>query len=93
MVILVFVIPVFAMQLDFNHWLQQAITLLVIACPCALVISTPVAIYAAIGNTSVKGALVKGGKYIEALASIKAIALDKTRTITLEINRVGYFSH
>jgi len=82
MAILVFVIPVFAMQLDFNHWLQQAITLLVIACPCALVISTPVAIYAAIGNASVKGALVKGGKYIEALASIKAIALDKTRTIT-----------
>ncbi len=80
--ILVFVIPVFAMQLDFNHWLQQAITLLVIACPCALVISTPVAIYAAIGNASAKGALVKGGKYIEALASIKAIALDKTRTIT-----------
>ena len=82
MAILVFVIPVFAMQLDFNHWLQQAITLLVIACPCALVISTPVAIYAAIGNASAKGALVKGGKYIEALANIKAIALDKTRTIT-----------
>ena len=75
--ILVFAIPVFILHLDFNHWLQQAITLLVIACPCALVISTPVAIYAAIGN-----ALVKGGKYIEALASIKAIALDKTRTIT-----------
>jgi Cd2+/Zn2+-exporting ATPase len=69
MAILVFAIPVFILQLDFNHWLQQAITLLVIACPCALVISTPVAIYAAIGNASAKGALVKGGKYIEALAS------------------------
>ncbi|MBP7644911.1 MAG: cation-translocating P-type ATPase [Saprospiraceae bacterium] len=80
--ILVFAIPVFILHLDFNHWLQQAITLLVIACPCALVISTPVAIYAAIGNATSKGALVKGGKYIEALASIKAIALDKTRTIT-----------
>jgi len=80
--ILVFAIPVFIFHLDFNHWLQQAITLLVIACPCALVISTPVAIYAAIGNATSKGALVKGGKYIEALASIKAIALDKTRTIT-----------
>lgn len=79
---LLFVIPVFFLHKDFNHWLQQAITLLVIACPCALVISTPVAIYAAIGNASSKGALVKGGKYIEALASIKAIALDKTRTIT-----------
>lgn len=82
MAILVFTIPVFFLHLDLNHWLQQAITLLVIACPCALVISTPVAIYAAIGNASAKGALVKGGKYIEALASIKAIALDKTRTIT-----------
>ncbi|HLP32736.1 MAG TPA: cation-translocating P-type ATPase, partial [Bacteroidia bacterium] len=80
--VLLFVVPVFILQLDLNHWLQQAITLLVIACPCALVISTPVAIYAAIGNASSKGALVKGGKYIEALASIKAIALDKTRTIT-----------
>jgi Cd2+/Zn2+-exporting ATPase len=62
--------------------LNQAITLLVIACPCALVISTPVAIYAAIGNASVKGALIKGGKYIESMANLKAIALDKTRTIT-----------
>ncbi|MEI2696216.1 MAG: cation-translocating P-type ATPase [Saprospiraceae bacterium] len=80
--VLMFVIPVFVLNLDFNHWLLQAITLLVIACPCALVISTPVAIYSAIGNASAKGALIKGGKYIEALASIKAIALDKTRTIT-----------
>ncbi len=80
--ILLFVVPVFFLNLDFNHWLQQAITLLVIGCPCALVVSTPVAIYAAIGNASAKGVLVKGGKYIEALSSIKAIALDKTRTIT-----------
>lgn len=80
--ILLFFIPVFVMDKDLNHWLQQAITLLVIACPCALVISTPVAIYAAIGNASAKGALVKGGKYLEALANIRAIALDKTRTIT-----------
>jgi Cd2+/Zn2+-exporting ATPase len=79
---LVFAIPVFVLNQNINHWLQQAITLLVIACPCALVISTPVAIYAAIGNASSKGALIKGGKYIEALAKIKVIALDKTRTIT-----------
>ncbi len=80
--VLMYVIPVFVLNLDNNLWLLQAITLLVIACPCALVISTPVAIYAAIGNASAKGALIKGGKYIEALAKIKAIALDKTRTIT-----------
>ncbi|MFN5444085.1 MAG: heavy metal translocating P-type ATPase [Crocinitomicaceae bacterium] len=80
--LLLLVVPVVFFQQDFNHWLQQSITLLVIACPCALVISTPVAIYGAIGNASSKGALVKGGKYIEGLAQIKAIALDKTRTIT-----------
>lgn len=80
--VLIFVIPVFVMHQNFDHWLLQAVTLLVIACPCALVISTPVAIYAAIGNASSKGILVKGGKYIEAMARIKAIALDKTRTIT-----------
>jgi Cd2+/Zn2+-exporting ATPase len=80
--ILIFTVPVFVMGLDFNHWLNQAVTLLVIACPCALVISTPVAIYAAIGNASAKGALVKGGKYIEALSQIQAIAVDKTRTVT-----------
>lgn len=80
--VLVFVIPVYILQLDFDTWLKQAITLLVISCPCALVISTPVAIYAAIGNASAKGALIKGGKYLEAMARIKAVALDKTRTIT-----------
>lgn len=76
------IVPVFLLKQDFNHWLQQAITLLVIACPCALVISTPVAIFAAIGNASTKGALVKGGKFIEALARLRVLALDKTRTIT-----------
>lgn len=76
------IVPVFLLKQDFSHWLQQAITLLVIACPCALVISTPVAIFAAIGNASTKGALVKGGKFIEALARIRVLALDKTRTIT-----------
>ncbi len=80
--VLVFVIPVFIFHKDFHIWLNQAVTLLVIACPCALVISTPVAIYAAIGNASSKGALIKGGKYLETLAGIKAIGLDKTRTIT-----------
>jgi Cd2+/Zn2+-exporting ATPase len=80
--VLIFAVPVFILGRDLNHWLEQAITLLVISCPCALVISTPVAIYAAIGNASSKGAIVKGGKYLEALADIGAIGLDKTRTVT-----------
>lgn len=81
--LLLLIIPIFLFKQDFDHCLQQAITLLVIACPCALVISTPVAIYAALYNATRKGALIKGGKYIEALAQIKAIGLDKTRTITV----------
>ncbi len=80
--LLLFVIPVFIFGQDLTHWLNQAITLLVISCPCALVISTPVAIYAAIGNASTKGILIKGSKYLESMAEIKAIGLDKTRTIT-----------
>jgi Cd2+/Zn2+-exporting ATPase len=79
---LLFVIPVFVLKQDMNHWIEQAITLLVIACPCALVISTPVAIYAAIGNASSRGVIIKGGKFLELLADVKAICLDKTRTIT-----------
>jgi Cd2+/Zn2+-exporting ATPase len=79
---LIYLIPVLILHLPVSVWLNQAITLLVIACPCALVISTPVAIYAAIGNASSKGAIIKGGKYLEQLASLRALALDKTRTIT-----------
>ena len=80
--LLVLGIPTLIGNGEFNHWLQQAITLLVIACPCALVISTPVAIYAAIGNASARGILIKGGLYLEAMSTIKVICLDKTRTIT-----------
>ena len=75
-------IPTLIFGLPFNPWFEQAITILVIACPCALVISTPISIYASIGNASAKGALVKGGKYIEAIGRVKAVAMDKTRTLT-----------
>ena len=75
-------VPTFLFGQPFNLWFEQAITILVIACPCALVISTPISIYGAIGNASARGALVKGGKYIEAIGQIKAVAMDKTRTLT-----------
>lgn len=81
--ILVLAIPVLFFNGDFDEWLLMSLTLLVIACPCALVISTPISIYSAVGNASSKGLLIKGGKYLEAMGKIKAIAMDKTRTITL----------
>lgn len=80
--VLIFVIPVFFLNGEYHEWLLMSLTLLVISCPCALVISTPVSIYSAIGNASSKGILIKGGKYLEDIGKIKAIALDKTRTIT-----------
>ncbi len=79
---LLIAVPTIILGLPFNPWFEQAITILVIACPCALVISTPISIYASIGNASARGALIKGGKYIEAIGQVKAIAMDKTRTLT-----------
>lgn len=67
----------------FDQGFADALALLVIACPCALVISTPISIFSAIGNASSSGALVKGGRYLEAIGQIKAMAIDKTRTLTI----------
>eukprot|EP01034_Spumella_vulgaris_P020455 gene20455-26206_t len=62
--------------------IYKALVLLVIACPCALVISTPVTVVSALAAAARRGILIKGGTYIEEARKIRAIALDKTGTIT-----------
>ncbi|HRN69841.1 MAG TPA: cation-translocating P-type ATPase [Candidatus Woesebacteria bacterium] len=79
--ILMVIIPII-LGGDFSTWFARGITLLVIACPCALVISTPISIFSAVGNASAKGILIKGGRFLEEIGQVKAIAFDKTRTLT-----------
>ena len=67
---------------DWSTWAERAATVIVAAAPCALVIAIPVSYVAAIGNASRKGVLIKGGIYLEALAQLKVLAMDKTGTIT-----------
>ena len=67
---------------EWHKWIYTALTFLVISCPCALVLSVPLAFFSGIGNASKNGILLKGGRVIEALANVKAVALDKTGTIT-----------
>lgn len=69
-------------QYIFTDWLYRALVLLVISCPCALVISIPLGYFAGIGAASRAGILFKGGNYLDAIAKIKSIAFDKTGTLT-----------
>lgn len=79
---LTFLVPPLALDLAWNDWLYRALVLLVIACPCALVISTPVSIVSGLTALARRGVLIKGGTHLEALGKVRAIALDKTGTIT-----------
>ncbi len=67
---------------NWSHWIYTALTFLVISCPCALVLSVPLAFFSGIGAGSRKGILFKGGVALEALKDVKAVVMDKTGTIT-----------
>jgi Zn2+/Cd2+-exporting ATPase len=84
------VIPVAVFGGSFDTWAYRALALLIVACPCSLVISIPVAVVSAVGRAARDGVLVKGGQALEDLARVRTVAIDKTGTLTTGRPELGH---
>ena len=86
--VLAVVLPLITGQ-DFSKWIYRALIFLVVSCPCALVVSVPLGLFAGIGSASSKGILIKGGNYLESLKDVDTVVFDKTGTLTKGIFKVN----
>lgn len=93
--ILVATIPPFLLGMSLTDWFYRALVLLVVSCPCALAISTPVSMVSSITSATKNGVLIKGGAYIEEMKNVEAVVFDKTGTLTkgcLEVTDIIKFN-
>ena len=87
--VLIATLPPLLTGAPFSSWFYRALVLLVVSCPCALVISTPVTILSGLAGAARRGVLIKGGNFLEAIGHVQVIAFDKTGTLTLGRPRVS----
>ncbi len=93
--VLVALIPPFLLNMSFDEWFYRALVLLVVSCPCALAISTPVSMVSGITSATKNGVLIKGGEYVEEMKNMKVMVFDKTGTLTegrLEVANIINFN-